>query len=370
MHGNIVKKRKFKGTFLLGFLLFVVYIFIIPRNTGKELVVSPRKVIDLTQQSNVPDNYVNKDKIVSFRIGDRFGFVDSNNRLVYNDSYDYDIALSDYGFINFSSIQEEEQGLMYRNYHGEVKSSFRVPGYPTLSEDGKRIFVIKADATGITELSQEGEMKWSSSFASIITGFDAQNEYSLIGLLNGNLKLFYVNGLCLYNVALKGSRTDSVYGCALGDSSKQLGAVYGLDPQRLVFIKRNISRFDKPFIKDLDSDFRRPVFVGFDDNGKYLFIEGKNKLVVMNTDSKTFSSIPYRGQLNTLTTSPESVNTVVFTRFDDNGSTFGEISVFRPPQTVLLREVSALSGIFVKMFGPRLLIGSGTMLLILELGEV
>jgi hypothetical protein len=366
----MVKKKRFNGTIIYGVLLFVIYLLLFPPGTGKELIVKPERLYNLAENSaGITGNYNNNEKTTSFQVGEVFGYIDSGLNLLYQDTINFNIALSDSGFINYSSIQEGEQGLVYRDFRGEVKSSFHFPGYPMVSRDGKRIFIVKTDATGLKEISMDGEELWGASFPSIITAFCSQNEYSLAGLLNGNLKLYNGEGKCLYSVSLKSAKAQSVYGCALSKGGKEIGAVYGLSPQRLVLIKRDISNFQKPLTKDIDTDFRRPVFIDFSDDGKYLFVEGNEKIMIMNIDSDKSTFVPFTGRFAGLYVSRGSTDGIILTRTDNDNKPVSRIYVFRPPQLIFIEETSLSRTVSVKLFGKYLLIGLDMKLLILGIGE-
>jgi hypothetical protein len=364
-----LKKKKFGGVLLYSFILFFIYFIIFSPSTGKEVIVKPLKSIDLEDEIGSSDNFSNKDQTSWFEVGDRFGYLGKDASLVYKDTIDYRIALSESGFINYSSIQEGEQGFVYRNVRGEVKSSFHQSGYPVLSHDGRKIAVVKPDGTGLIQISADGEEEWNASFASIITAISIQNEYTLIGLLNGSLRLYSSDGKCIYAVTLRVTTPESIYGASLSQNEKMLAAVYGIEPQRIVLIKKGSSNMEKPVSIEIPTDLRRQVFVRFSENGRFLFTEGKNSVMIMDTDSMKLRSIPVSGSFESLSESSGSRYITVLTQSGNDFIKSSSLYIFTPPDITFLEERFSGSSVSAKTFGDLLVIGQDTNLIIFRIEE-
>jgi hypothetical protein len=364
-----VKKKQINGTFLYSFLIFLFYFILFPLGTGKDSVVQPVKKFNLHDEIESGAAYSNTDETTWFRIGDTFGFIDKRSNLLYKSTIDYDIALSNTGFIKYSSIQEGDQGFVYCNVRGEVRSSLRYPGYPILSRDGKRIFVIKTDGTGLREVSQDGDQQWIVSFASIITSLSVRDEFALLGLLGGSVKLYNREGKCLYSVMLKDSKTESVYGCALSKNENEIAAVYGVQPQRIVIVKMGSSSLGKPESKDTDTDFRKPVYIEFSDDGELLFVEGEGKVIVMDTESLSLRTIPVTGTFQSMSLADGASHAVVVTRLTGERIPSAGIYVVVPPDILLAKEYFSGAEVSARLFGKFLIVGVDDELAIFEVRE-
>ncbi len=365
-----MKKRKFKGTFLYGFLVSLLYVIVFPPGTGKEYVVTPVASYDLGSESDKGIMFDNSGITKSFRVGERFGFVDSKLNLLHNETIDYDIALSDTGYINYSSIQEGDQGFVLCNQRGEVRTSLQFPGYPALSEDGKRIFIVKTDGTGLCEVTQDGDELWNVSYSSIVTSLAIGKNYVLLGLLNGNVRLYDGNGKSVYAMALRDSKTETVYGCAISDDETDIAAVYGIKPQRVVVVKKRNADFSKPAGIELGTDFRKPVQMDFTEDGELLYIEGRDGLIACDVESLSMRTIRMKGSLAGIDLSGDSAYVVAITRFERDGKTNAGIFLAATPNVLFSREYFSGTSVSASLFGNRLLVGLDDNLAIFEIGEV
>jgi hypothetical protein len=365
-----MKKKRFKGTFLYGFSIFLLYFVLFPPGTGKEQVVKPIKVYDLDAESEPGVNFKNSDKTTFFRVGDTFGFIDDDLNLLYKGEVDYDIAFSDTGFINYSSIQEGDQGFLFCNMRGEVKSSLRFPGYPTLNRNGKRIFIVKTDGTGLKEISQDGDELWKVAFPSLITSIATGDMYALLGLLNGSVKLYDPDGKCIYSVTLRDAKTETVYGCAISKNENAIAAVYGVHPQRIMIVKKGSESFDKPLSKELNTDFRKPVQIDFTEDGDLLFIEGNGSVIVCDTKSLDMWTVPIAGKLAAFTVSDDSAHVAVLARLPAGSKQNAGLYLVTPPNMLFAREYFNAASVSAELFGNRLLVGVDNELVVFEIGAV
>jgi hypothetical protein len=365
-----VRRRKIGGAILYGLIGFIIYFFAFPRNTGKDVVLVPGKFYDFSTPVPVPVNVNIQDGVSSFRAGDQFGFVDGEGRVLFHDAIDFSIALSDSGFINYSSIQEGEQGLVYRNYMGDLKSSFQLPGYPVLGANGERLLLVKTDATGVTDVAIDGGVEWSASFASVVTAIAMTDHHTLVGLLSGNLKLFDHEGRSIYGISFRSTKSETIYGCAIANHARELAVVCGTTPQRLVLIRKGGSSFEKPASRDLSSDFRRPVFIEFSEDGKLIFIEGKGKVLVADTDSLSLNEIPVSGTFAGMSVAPRLRYAAVLGQNRTDRYIDYDLRMFYLPRLTFVREKFTALNASIKFFSRFLLAGIDDRLIILAIREV
>ncbi|MBN1699694.1 MAG: hypothetical protein JW881_19415 [Spirochaetales bacterium] len=333
------KKRKIKGTIIFAFILYVFYLLVFPFPTGKEIVVYPHELYHLSEAAeNIPDVLTNE-KPGWFRNADHFGYIDGDGRLIYKDTVLYNVTLSENGFINYSSIQDENQAMVFFNPYGEFISSFNNPGYPLFSGSGDRLFLVKTNATGLCEITFEGEKIWEAEFASILTGFSAGSDIVAVGLLNGIINIFDRSGKCIHTIESRESRLSVIYGCLVSNTGRYIAALYGIDKQKLVIIEKKNMKFSGPVYFDTGTAFRRPVILRFSPFDRFLFIEGEKELLVFDVKARIFHSIVHRGELIDICPLTESDMVVCTSRGPLTSNNKTEITFFIPPAREVIRTV-------------------------------
>jgi hypothetical protein len=366
----VKKKRKIKGTLIFSLILLILYLFIFPFPSGREIAVRPKNIHYLPEPVYNVNKVFKNEGITWFRNKDYFGFLDSDGKVIYKDAINYNITLSDKGFINYSSIQDENQSLIFLNHYGEYISSFIKPGYPLFSRNGERLFLIKTNATGFREVTLEGEDLWEVTFASIITGFSANRDLIAVGLLNGILKLFKKGGECIYTLGPRESRLSVIYGCAVSNRGSEVAAVYGIDPQKLVVINKTGSNFSTPYYKDMNTDFRKPVILRFSSDDRFLFYEGNRRLHILDVKSRQSYYLSLPGKLTDICSLKNRQLVVCAAQGESDAHSHAEITLFIPPHYEAIKEVCEGEEISIRQAGDFLTICIDDNLIVLELMEV
>ena len=373
-----MKKEKRKRWIIYSLILFLLYFFIFPYPIGKELVFRPKKVHNL--HSYKPVTEISEAREIKwFRNGDFFGYIDENGDIIYLDSSWYNVTVSSRGFINYSSIQGTNQNLVFFDPSGNIKSSIQTPGYPLLDDSGERLFIIKTDATGLKEITVEGGELWSASFTSLLTSLSSSTEYTLLGLLNGFLKLFDKQGNCIYSISTAKDKPSVVYGTAISNRGKEIAAIYGINPQRLFFTRQKNLKFTKPVMKDIDSSFKTSIFMDFSSDNRCLFFPGNKKLNTMDFNNNKLFSIPLNGSFSGLSSNEESGVVAVLandkTLLNDKTSSSDskknhEVVIFKPFDLVFLKLLFKADKSFVRFMYDFLVLGIDENILIIDLLEI
>jgi hypothetical protein len=356
--------KKIKGAVLYSFIIvLLMYVFFsIP--SGRETVLRPVWVRDTVKAAVNPN--LDEKTCTGFSLGGIFGYVDMKGSFLYKGNIDHNLALSDSGFINFSSVQEANQSLVMNRPNGEFKFSCELSGYPVLDRSGERLFLVKLDNSGIKEINQDGAEAWSQEYTSLLTTFSAARDFSVVGLLNGTIRYYNRNGKSLYKFSPEGSRISVILGSALSNLGDKIGCVAGIDPQQLVIITRTTSDFQKPVITRLASDFRREVMMRFSDDGQFLYVEGEGSLLIVDTKANRTFTIPCDGALNGL--QPGRDNRYVFlTTRNRNASS---LRFFKPPQFIIAGESYECDNTCIRQLDSHLLLGIDTWLVLLKIEEV
>lgn len=352
-------------------LLFVLYFILFPYETEKEFSLKPHLVHYLGEDdiNAGMDDTMNDKENYSFRVGDVFGYMDMNGEILYKEKVLYNVALSDHGFINYSSIQNENQSLVLMNTLGHFRQSYRLPGYPFFSDYGRRLFIIKTDATGIREVTFEGDETWQAGFTSLITGFSSNNDNSFIGFLNGALKIFNKNGECTYNLTPPGSRLSVIYGTAISKNSKTMAALYGIDPQHLLFFRKSNVNYHKPVYIEIKDTLRRPAFINFTYNDKYLLFESGQNLHTLDIESLKTYALPVQGRLICVDTHQKSQFIAAsFLKPDSPINT--DLFIYKPGNLIYIKKMCNIKIDFLRFIDQKLIAGFNNIVLVFNMREI
>jgi len=238
-----------------------------------------------------------------YRMGEEFGFADLEGNVAVREKILFDATLRDVGYINFSRIPKN---LVFRDNRGNFLRSFRLTGYPMLDKRGQRLFLMNSESTGLKVLNVESEESWTIEFPTLITSFCFSDDYILLGLLNGMIKVFNNSGELIGDYLENGSRIPIILGCAISPNGKDVIVLSGIDPQKLLLIRTRESATAETFTVPLTSDYRREVFLRFSESGKLVYFESDNGLGIFEVASKRITNIPFQGSLIGVAESPHN----------------------------------------------------------------
>ena len=360
------KRKKIIITLVSSLFLFIFYFLFFPYETEKEIKLKPSLVHNLGKNDIASPPYTNG-KVYSFKLENIFGFLNEKGEILYTESVLYDVAVSDHGFIDYSSIQNVNQSLILMDVQGNYRQSYSIPGYPFFSDNGSRLFIIKTNATGIREVSFEGEQLWQADFSSLITSFSSNDEYALAGLLNGMMKVFNRSGEVIYNYNPEAGRLTTIYGTAAGKNS--IAVISGINPQQLLFFKKGKDNFHKPVKKESQETLRRPAYMNYTNNDAYLLFESNQKLNTMDIKSLKTYSFPANGRLTSIDT--HKLSQLIAASFLNPGSNkIAGLYLCKPPNMVFIKEHFNMKIKFIRFIKDQVVIGFNEILLVFNIMEV
>lgn len=345
-----------KKIFSLIIPLLAAYILLAATDIKKELVFKPGWVADLTRTGY--ENTSNESSIFPFRLGELFGYMDTEGKLIYADRILHNAALGENWFLNHSN---SPGNLIARDTAGSILFNIEAAGYPVIREG--RLFIISPEGNGISEWDREGNKLWERWFGSIITSFDLSASHLLVGMLKGVVELIDQEGKTLVEYIPENSRIAAVYGCAVSDSGDRFAVLSGIGPQRLTVLERREDDYKIVISTIMDTEFRRTVYLSF--NGKYLFIEGNNRILFLDPTKKWVRSIPIAGRLHSLTVQQESG--LFFIVSEDRGSSRFQIGML--PGYVLYETVLPGTGVFSRETADSFFLGNGYTIMKCDLVE-
>ena len=351
-------QRRGRAFWLFAPILLLLYLLLFPHPGGKEAMVGPVWVREITpgapvsEGANAPSWY--------FRAADSFGYADLQGNLYYVSRRLHNLSLSDIGFVNYGSVPDH---VVFMSSRGEFEFSIKSHGYPLMDSSGQVLYSVNTDRSGLKRIDREGQILWSRSFPTLLTTIALAGQQCLLGLMDGQALLIDAEGDIVYRHEPGSSRIPILLGAALSQDGNQIALISGIDPQRLTVLEGRTEEFVPDFTQTLDSDFRREVRLSFSPDGRFLFYEVEDGLGVLDVRKGSSERLPVSGVLESMDSSSEF-----------SAGAFGlaegsRLLVFRPLDSVLLsREVGA-EEVYVKVLGNSLILGFNGVLLRADLLE-
>jgi hypothetical protein len=294
-----LKQQKRRGVIPISLGILILYFFLFPVVLQKELVIKPVWCRSINLY-NFMYSTVKTEGAIPFRFKEIFGYLSPDGRISYFDYVLYNVTYTKNQFINYPRIMSN---IIIQDNVGNFLTNTQVNGYPFFDQGSERLFVVKNDSTGLTEIMQDGLEKWKAEFTSIITSLDINKDSVLLGLSNGKLKLIDNSGNILYETipeGPEGSKIPIIYGCAVSKQSDKLACISGLYPQWLFLLEGKAYENPNVHYFRLSTDFRREVFIQFSREENYLFFEDKEGLGFLELSSKKAETISFNGQFSGL----------------------------------------------------------------------
>lgn len=285
-----------KTQIILVLVLFLAIMLALPIRTGTEVLVKPVWARSLDSAPGATT-----DTVTWFRLGNRFGYVDLAGTLRFVEEVLYGVALSDEGYINYSTVSEN---LLLYDVYGDPDRVCNVQGYPVLNESGSRLFAVKTDLSGLSELARSGESLggslWEKDFASPMLCMAVNDEDVVLGLLDGRCILLSNAGEPLHEYRHPELRVPITLGCAITRDSRLIGLVTGIGPQNVVLLERTLAGYAVRFTAQLDSDYRREVRMRFVEQGAFLLVEGDSSIMTFDTETGKGRALALSGPIEAM----------------------------------------------------------------------
>jgi len=348
-------KRIKKTPWIVGLFFLLFYFFIFASPLHKELRIHLQWVIDLSDPAVMETKAAAKEILKSTHVfslgnqpGDYFGYFNDDGNVIFvkqieeHNDIPFRITLSDQGFIYYSGAYAD---LVFSDQAGEEKRTYNQPGpgFPLLTQNGNRLFIIKTDLSGLRELDVSGELLWSSDVPSWITSLSYTDNLVICGLGDGTVNLFDKQGNTISAFSVQKSTVDCIYGVSFCKQNELFAGVAGAEPQYL-FVGE-VKEQEKPvsYLIQLDSDFRQEVRIKFSDNGKLLFFEGERALKIFNLNSKELTAVPLLGNINSFEYADKVGSLAVISGHNN----LHEIIILKPESSFLFKDYFSGQKIFL-----------------------
>jgi hypothetical protein len=335
---DVKKQRPLRGV-LAALPLIVAYFLLFPYPLGREVVLRAWWRVPLPPEGAVVGGRVRAGAgstaaTAPFQLGDLYGFVSPDGELASLARTPFRVSLSHRGSVAYARLGGT---WMLDGPSGQPLVSFSGDGYPLLSPEGDRIFLVKTDLTGLSELGESGDTAWTRDFPSMLTSVAIAGDWLAAGLLNGSVALVDRRCTVVFEGTPAGSRLAATYGVAVTADGGRLAAVTGLGPQQLTLWRRSRDGYAVSTRVPLGSDFRREVRIAFAADGRSLACEAADAAAIVEAASGDRSLVPLRGRVAGfafLGPSGGRAGAWLVAAGDDANA---EIAVVRPPAAVLAR---------------------------------
>ncbi|MCL2230645.1 MAG: WD40 repeat domain-containing protein [Treponema sp.] len=384
----MAQKKKVLNYFII-ILIFIVYFFIAARPIPRETVLTfnwltsmPGNAIrmDITDEEGnerfVPGSLPD---FIPFMLGNRFGYIDNISGLfALHQIKTNDIYLSQNYWTEYGA---EPESLIVNNIRENTEIKIDNPrGYPVLLDN--RVFVLGSDQNSISEISDNGNIRWTYDFGAPLTCIDAKAGLVLTGSLDGTVEVFNTDGERIFNFPPSGSRYSVILGCAISGNGSRIAVVCGIDMQRFLLFERVGSsggEYKVIYHEFLETGFRRPVRVSFIDEDQRIVFEREGGIGVYNSRSRQTMFIPLNGEIAAIDESGDNgylflITSNYFQQKNLIGIRFPPHRLFGAPNTkpedsIFLRAPFRSDDVFINRSNDTLVVGGGELLISFNLEE-
>jgi len=295
-------KAKKVRWYIPGLLAFIAFIFITPAPIPMETVLKPVWITSLASNNpialgNDPQREKDDNALFPFTLGNRFGYVGEDGNFAINRLRNGYISLSENSWAEYDSTPSLIQVM---NPMDEGVFSIEAPkGYPMFLDN--RTFIVGNEQNFINALDDSGATLWTYYFAAPITCVDAAGRYLLAGTLDGEVILLDASGVpVIAPFEPGGSRLSVILGCAISEDASRFALVSGIDEQRFLYLERSGDTYKVIYHEFLGSGFRRPVHIGFIDNGGKIVFEREGGLGIYSIGGRGSVRVGMEGEIAAL----------------------------------------------------------------------
>ena len=351
-------------------VFFIAYFFLAAQKIPRQMVLVPRWISSLESGETIlMDETAGSETILPFKMGGRFGFVrQEDGRFSINKIAKYNVSLSGKHWAEYEA--EPSRVTIYDN-SGETYAVIEDPrGYPFFLEEGMeqgRTFIVGSEQNSISEIDASGSVSWTYEFASQVTCVDAARGLLLAGSLDGSIVIIDSMGRKVFSFEPGGSRYPVILGCAISRDGSRLGIVSGIDNQRFLYLERfgaSPGDYKVVYHEFLNDGFRRPVFINFVENDRWVIFERIGGLGLYEVGSRQTAKVNLGGEISAIDQSGGLGLLFTIVSRDEN---MKELAGIMLPNRVMVAAPFKSSDVFLGRSDSRLLIGGGQTIISFEL---
>jgi len=367
---------RFRGIILAAVVIYAVYFFGVSRPVPPETVLVPRWLGSVESGNVSPGgNPVPSTEAkgetgrMPFTLGNRFGYVDGDGRFSLNQVKKANVSISG---DRWAEYEAEPDRIEIRSGNGDSLAVIENPrGYPFFL-DG-RTFLIGSEQSAISEVDDSGAVLWTYDFSGPLTCVDSASGLVLAGLLDGSVTLLDSEGRRVFSFAPGGSLRAVIFGCAISRDGSRIGIISGIDPQRFLLLERfgtsgvfagtaasgNVE-YKPVYHEFLEDGFRRPVYIEFVENDRWVVFEREGGLGFYEAGSRQSNTVELNGEIRALDTT--GGKGLVFAIVALSGNEKELVGIKLPGKTVLKAPFRSRE-IFLGRTDSELFVGGGQTLI-------
>ena len=348
----------------LGVVFFTVYFVCAARPIPRETVLIPRWLVSLESGNPVllgdgsfraPDGQWDERSLMPFELSGRFGYFDREGRFSINQAKRYNISLS---AAHWAEYGDEPDQITINSSNRDTLAVINDPrGYPFFL-DG-RTFLVGSDQNAISQIDDSGGIQWVYDFASPLICVDAAAGLVLTGSFDGIIGVLDSSGRQVFSFEPGGSRYAIILGCAISRDGSKLALISGINAQRFLLLERfgtTGGDYKVVYHEFLASDFRRPVFVSFIDDDRWVVFEREGGIGFFDIGSRQTGKVDLKGEVIAVD-GFGGQNLVFFIVSLPSGGK--ELVGIKLPDKVIIEAPFKSDDVFLGRMDSRLFIGGG-----------
>jgi hypothetical protein len=302
-----VAQKKKKYWIITGLLFFILYFFAAARPIPRETILSNRWLSSLDSDYPVytgaaapeSETPAGPAPLIPFRLGDRFGYVDSRGFFFLNQIKSAHVSLAEQYWAEYGA--EPERIDVFNPRGGLVTVIEKSRSYPLFLDN--RIFLVGNEQNSLSALDDSGNILWTYDFAAPLTCVDAAGGIVLTGSLDGVVEVLDDQGKPLFSFEPGGSRLSVILGCAVSRDGSRLGIISGIDDQRFLLLERfggAAGEYKVVYHEFLEDGFRRGVSLFFIEQDSHIVFERQGGLGIYKISARRSSKIPLAGEITAI----------------------------------------------------------------------
>jgi len=355
-------------------VLFIIYFLLAARKIPKQMVLVPGWISsiesgEVLRMNETAGTETDIEQLLPFRMGSRFGFVGrKDGRFSINRTAKSNISLSGK---HWAEYEAEPNRITIQDNTGEQYAVIENPqGYPFFLDEGGgqgRLFIIGSEQNSVSEIDVSGAVLWTYEFAAQLTCVDAAAGLLLAGTLDGSIVVIDSNGRKVFSFEPGGSRYSVILGCAISRDGSSLALISGIDNQRFLFLEHfgaGLGDYKVVYHEFLTGNFRRPVFINFIENDRWVIFERIGGLGFYEAGARRTTKVDLDGEVSAIDQSGGQglVFTVVSVSPDRK-----ELAGIMLPDRVMIAAPFKSGDVFLGRADSQLLVGGGQTIISFEL---
>jgi hypothetical protein len=365
-------------------VLFIAYFFLAARRIPRQMVLVPNWLSSLESGEAVQIKEtagLETDTLLPFSMGSRFGFVRrEDGRFSINKTAKNNVSFSGKHWAEYEA--EPNRITIYDNTGGQYAVIENPQGYPFFlvtsggittaggADEGReqgRLFIIGSEQNSISEIDVSGAVLWTYEFAAQLTCVDAAAGLLLAGSLDGSIVVVDSNGRKVFSFEPGGSRYPVVLGCAISRDGSALAIISGIDNQRFLFLEHfgtGLGDYKVVYHEFLTGNFRRPVFINFVENDRWVVFERIGGLGFYEAGARHTTKVDLDGEISAIDQSGgHGLVFTVISRSPDRK----EVAGIMLPDRIMVAAPFKSGDVFLGRADSQLLIGGGQKIISFEL---